>query len=118
MYKIMTVAALLVGLALAPVLGSEFRADAFTPGARGNAQPGSVETGASKRAAAGPSAGKGAAEADEVSSCAWSCQACEPEQGCSQICTEIGECGSVCGVMARCDAGLRWDESACTCVTR
>lgn len=113
----MTVAALLVGLALAPVLGSEFRADAFTPGARGNAHPGSVETGASKRAA-GPRTAQGAAEADDVSSCAWSCQACEPEQGCSQICTEVGECGSVCGVMARCDAGLRWDESVCACVTR
>lgn len=115
MYKIMTVAALLVGLALAPVLGSEFRADAFTRGARGNAQPGSVKTDASKR---GGLTDPGAGEADEVSSCAWSCQACEPEQGCSQICTEVGECGSVCGVMARCDAGLRWDESVCACVTR
>jgi hypothetical protein len=106
MYKLMTLAAALVVLALAPVLTGVRRDDGP---AREMVGPG---THASGVRAAEPS------QPDEALTCEWTCRACEPEQGCRQICTETGDCGSTCGVTAQCDTQHAWSEDACACVLR
>jgi hypothetical protein len=104
MYKLMTLAAVLVALALAPVLGgvSDDRAlrDPIDM-SRASVQVATEH-----------------ATSDETLTCDWSCQACASDQGCQQICSEIGDCGSTCGVMARCDAQHVWSDDACSCVVR
>jgi hypothetical protein len=106
MYKLLSLAAVLVALALAPVLTGIHQAE--------NPQ-GSVRVGeqSSERAKAGESSAS-----VEEQSCDWTCQACEPDQGCRQFCTEIGDCGSSCGVTAQCDAQHVWDDEDCACVSR
>jgi hypothetical protein len=48
--------------------------------------------------------------------CAWDCELCPDGQGCLRACTEIGDCGSSCNVVAQCMAGYGWDETSCSCV--
>jgi hypothetical protein len=106
MYKLLSLAAVLVALALAPVLGGMRQAES---------PQGSVRVGEqlSKRVdAVVPDA------VTDEQACQWACRACEPEQGCRQLCNEIGDCGSSCGVTARCDAQHVWSEDACACVSR
>jgi hypothetical protein len=107
MHKIVGVAALLLGLAIAPVLGGmgmEVKAPQLGPT--------SVEAPASapERPDVEPSV------VEQASACEWSCRACAADEGCKTLCTEVGDCGSVCGVTARCDDAHHWDEQACACV--
>ena len=114
MYKLMTLATVLVALALAPVLS----------GMGGDARP-RDPSGAGDMARPIEVAGE-APEQDPTSTnapedaktCEWSCRACEPDQGCRQFCTEIGDCGSTCGVTARCDSHHKWSDDACACIAR
>jgi hypothetical protein len=105
MYKLLSLAAVLVALALAPVLTGMHQAE--------NPQ-GSVHVGEPLERAEKVDAGAKA----EQQSCDWNCQACQPEQGCRQFCTEVGDCGSSCGVTAQCDAQHVWSDDACACVSR
>lgn len=107
MYKLMTLAVVLVALALAPVLGG-------VSGSGTSREPADVDAReqASKRVAAER------AQIAETMTCDWACEACEADQGCQQVCTEVGDCGSTCGVMARCDAQHVWSDDACACVSR
>jgi hypothetical protein len=101
MYKLMTLAVVLVALALAPVLG----------GVSGNGTShGQLDP--SQQLSAPRTVDPG-----QALTCDWACQACESDQGCRQICTEIGDCGSTCGVMASCDAQHAWSDEACACVS-
>jgi hypothetical protein len=104
MYKLMTMASVLVILALAPVLTGMSRDE----GPRD--MPG-------QRATHGAEPAEPARLHDPLS-CEWTCRACEPEQGCRQLCTETGDCGSTCGVMAQCDDRHAWSDDACACVLR
>jgi hypothetical protein len=109
MYKALTLVTLIAGLVAVPVL-------------RG----GSVDLGSDREQTRAPEVANQLTEQAtlglhepgpvELTSCEWACQACEAGQGCTQTCTEIGDCGSVCGVIARCEVGHRWDDSACACV--
>jgi hypothetical protein len=105
MYKLMTLAVVLVALALAPVLGG-----VSGSGTTGDLVDASEQLTASRTVDPAPN--------DETLTCDWACQACESDQGCQQICTEIGDCGSTCGVMARCDAQHAWSDEACACISR
>jgi hypothetical protein len=105
MYKLMTLAVVLVALALAPVLGGVSPDDTPREPADVSEQA-SVQVAVERR----PS--------DETVTCDWACEACEADQGCQQVCTEIGDCGSTCGVMARCDAQHVWSDQDCGCVAR
>jgi hypothetical protein len=105
MYKLMTLTAVLVALALAPVFGGVSADD--RPGGSVDVREPASERLAAERA-----------QIDESLTCDWTCQACEADQGCQQICTELGDCGSTCGVMARCDAQHEWSDEACACVIR
>jgi hypothetical protein len=114
MYKFLTISTLLLGLALAPVLGGSVgqeRTPSVHPDSlhpdhfeqldeqeRHNVRDQSVQLVAA------------------IASCEWRCEACEPDQGCSQTCTEVGNCGSTCDVVARCDVDYAWDEASCSCV--
>lgn len=105
MYKVMTLGTLLVGLALTPFLSGEVesrRPPVEDPVVNSRAEQDGV---VSEVEAAGPT----------KRACEWSCAVCEPDQGCTQTCTEIGECGSTCGFVMECEPGLRWDEIACAC---
>lgn len=106
MYKLMTLAVVLVALALAPVLRGVSAGDELR-------DPMSAAEQASVRVEADDPV-----EIDETLTCDWACQACEPDQGCQQVCIEIGDCGSTCGAMARCDAQHVWSDDACACVMR
>ena len=113
MYKLMTLAVVLVALALAPVLG----------GVSGNGTPRErvdvgVGVSVGEREQASVQVAAERAQIAEAMSCDWACEACEPDQGCQQVCTEVGDCGSTCGVMARCDAQHVWSNDACACVPR
>lgn len=101
MYKAMTLATVLIGLALAPVL-SDVRGEAD------NRPSHSIEVVDASVTATDE-------QAAEELSCEWSCGACEPGQNCTQMCMEIGDCGDACGVTARCEAGYRWDNQSCSC---
>ena len=107
MYKLMTLGALLLGLALAPVLSGN--------GAQ-EEQDDLVELSA-RQIDARVSSEQGVDQpvTQEARTCEWQCEVCEPEQGCSQVCTEIGDCGSACDMVAQCDAEHTWDESTCAC---
>ena len=48
--------------------------------------------------------------------CAWACELCPAGQGCLRACTEVGDCGSSCPVVAQCVADYAWDELSCSCV--
>jgi hypothetical protein len=105
MYKLMTLAAVLVALALAPVLGGVSDDRALrdpVDASRARVHPIEAEP----------------APSGEAPTCDWSCETCEPDQGCQQICSEIGDCGSTCGVIAHCDAQHVWSDEACSCVGR
>jgi hypothetical protein len=102
MYKIMTLSTLLLGLALAPVLSS-------VGDATDNRPIHSIDTVATTEP-------MDELPADEPSSCEWSCGACEPGQNCTQMCTEVGDCGNSCGVTAHCASGFGWDDASCSCV--
>lgn len=108
MYKLITLATLLLGLALAPVLSGSVRQDG-----RGPAQTDSLHRVHDSRVG-DPATSNGSA--GEAGACEWRCEACEAGQGCSQTCTEIGNCGSTCNVIARCDTGYVWDEDSCSCL--
>jgi hypothetical protein len=113
MYKLMTFATVLVALALAPVLS----------GMGGDARPrdpsGAGEVEVRRPSEAVSQQGVRAIEPEETNqTCEWSCRACAADQGCRQICTEIGDCGNSCGVTARCDARHEWSEDACACIAR
>jgi hypothetical protein len=105
MYKLMTLAVVLVALALAPVLG----------GVSGGDRPRELVD--VREPSSAPTAAE-RAQIAETLTCDWACEACEADQGCQQVCTEIGDCGSTCGVMARCDAQHVWSDETCACVTR
>jgi hypothetical protein len=107
MYKLMTLAVVLVALALAPVLGGV--------SAEGTLREPMDASEASEQLS-NPIAQR--RQADETPACDWACEACEADQGCQQTCTEIGDCGSTCGVMARCDGQHVWNDEACACVIR
>jgi hypothetical protein len=107
MYKLMTLAAVLVVLALAPVLTGMSAAEAPQP-----------MRGMGGQKASEPAGPAELASPDELLACEWSCRACKAEEGCRQLCTETGDCGSTCGVMAQCDAQHAWREDACACVLR
>lgn len=107
MYKLMTLAVVLVALALAPVLGGVSGDDTLRQ-----------RSDVSGQTSAPIAAERARAQIDQTPSCDWACEACEADQGCQQVCTEIGDCGSTCGVMARCDAQHVWSDEACGCVTR
>lgn len=116
MYKLITLSTLLLGLALAPVLGGNVEqrhggpAQSDSPYVDGALHDPSG-------ALAGALAGDTAANMSiEASACDWRCEPCEPDQGCTQTCTEIGNCGTTCNVIARCDVGYVWDEGSCSCV--
>lgn len=105
MYKLMTLAVVLVALALAPVLG----------GVSGDGTPPeSIDV----REQTSPRIGAERPSTDASPTCDWTCQACEADQGCQQVCIEIGDCGSTCGAMARCDAVHVWSDEACACILR
>ena len=107
MYKLITLATLLVGLALAPVLGGSVEQEP-----RGPAQTDSLRV---NHRILDRTPATAASEL-ELGSCEWACEACEPGQACTQTCTEIGNCGSTCDVIARCNRGYVWDEGSCSCV--
>jgi hypothetical protein len=111
MYKLMTLSVVLVALALAPVLGGV--------SAEGTLREpmNAIEASELSEQLSAPPASERRQHA-ETSACDWACEACESDQGCQQTCTEIGDCGSTCGVMARCDAQHVWNDQACACVSR
>jgi hypothetical protein len=104
MYKLLSLATVLVALALAPVLSGIHQAENPQGTARAGASVEPVQRIIPAKA--------------EEQSCDWSCRACEPEQGCKQLCTEIGDFGNSCGVTAQCDAQHVWSDDACACVSR
>jgi hypothetical protein len=113
MYKLMTLATVLVALALAPVLSGMGRDDRpREPSGAGDMDQASGRTNES------PTIGQNMNAAEQAQTCEWACQACDPDQGCRQLCTEIGDCGNTCGVTARCDAQHTWNDEACACVLR
>ncbi|PRP95233.1 hypothetical protein [Enhygromyxa salina] len=114
MYKLITLSTLLLGLALAPVLGGSVGQDRHGPARGDSLHPDYLDQleHAERRVGDQTSAVLDA----PVASCEWRCEACEADQGCSQTCTEIGNCGSTCNVIARCDVGYAWDEASCSCV--
>lgn len=105
MYKLMTLGTLLIGLALAPALSEAERATQPSENA-GSAQ---IQSQAAKVQTT---------PVVEPVSCEWSCRACEPGEGCLQTCTEIGDCGSTCDTLTRCDAEHVWSENSCACEAR
>lgn len=114
MYKLMTFATVLVALALAPVLsGMSGDARPRDPSEAGEV----IEVRRADEVVAQQGVRADVTE-EAAKTCEWSCQACEADQGCRQICTEIGDCGNACGVTARCDAQHEWSEEACACVGR
>ena len=106
MYKLLTLGTLLVGLALAPVL---------TNSVDEQLQDDNVVLSPRQLDARDARAPEEAAPVDEARACEWECRACEPGQGCAQICAEVGDCGSACGMIAQCDSDHAWDEGACAC---
>lgn len=105
MYKISALLVLLLGLALAPVLsgGIENKREQLqqSVGQTGEASAESTDETLSPA---------------EVRACEWQCQPCESDEGCSQTCVEVGDCGSICSVVAQCDEKHLWDDASCTCV--
>lgn len=105
MYKVMTFGALLVGLALAPVLSGGLDPERKTlpevelPASNLDAAPAKV----------------GAKTPDSKRSCQWECSACEAGQDCTHSCMEVGECGSSCGFIMQCVTGQTWNEASCSC---
>lgn len=111
MYKLLTISTLLLGLALAPFLSAQER-----QGPRRNAAVHPEHESANQVGDQVKNQAIGTAVAVDSGTCAWRCAACEPGQGCSQICTEIGECGTTCNMISRCNAGYVWDEASCSCI--
>ena len=105
MYKLMTLGALLVGLALAPVLSGGIDPEQKTlPKIERPAISASDQLSPTNDAARA-----------SARSCQWECHVCEAEQDCANTCTEIGECGSSCGFIMQCKPGQNWNESNCAC---
>lgn len=113
MYKLITLATLLLGLALAPVLRGSVAEDKLDPMQTDWPRDNDRVT---DRVLDHAGQSDDAATEVETSACEWRCEACEPGQACSQICTEIGNCGSTCDMVARCNAEFVWDETSCSCV--
>ncbi|KIG17197.1 hypothetical protein DB30_03510 [Enhygromyxa salina] len=114
MYKLITLSTLLLGLALAPVLGGSVGQDRTGPAQTDSLHPDYHRD--RVRIDRENSQGLSSQLDGPIASCEWSCEACEPDQGCTQTCTEIGNCGSTCNVISRCEVGFAWDEASCSCV--
>jgi hypothetical protein len=106
MYKLITLSTLLFGLALAPVLGGRVEQPRDGLGQDDSPYVSNL---------AGYPTTDPTLDA-EFGTCEWRCEACEPGLGCIQTCTEVGNCGSTCSVIARCDADYVWNEDSCSCV--